>query len=270
MVMEEMAKPAADVPPQARPVRPARQVADARAGHPSCLPPSARGVPAQPAGPGAMAGLAREPADGPGRGQPDLAAPFRHGTGEDGRELRRPGRAAVAPRAARLAGHRAGPHRLGRQGDAPADRHQRDLSPGVARAGRAARSRPGEPPAGARAAVPALGRGGARQCPGDRRAADAQIGGPSVKPYQPAGLWEELAGGAGEGPYIQDKGPDLYRRSLYVYRKRTVPHPALATFDAPSRETCQVKRPRTNTPLQALELLNDVAYVEAARRWRSS
>ena len=92
-----------------------------------------------------------------------------------------------------------------------------------------------------------------------------RLGGPSVKPYQPAGLWEELAGGAGEGPYIQDKGPDLYRRSLYVYRKRTVPHPVLATFDAPSRETCQVKRSRTNTPLQALELLNDVAYVEAAR-----
>jgi hypothetical protein len=92
-----------------------------------------------------------------------------------------------------------------------------------------------------------------------------RIGGPSVKPYQPAGLWEELAGGAGEGPYIQSKGADLYRRSLYVYRKRTVPHPAMATFDAPSREICQVKRPRTNTPLQALELLNDVAYVEAAR-----
>ena len=92
-----------------------------------------------------------------------------------------------------------------------------------------------------------------------------RLGGPSVKPYQPAGLWEELAGGAGEGPYVQDKGPALYRRSLYIYRKRTVPHPVLATFDAPSRETCQVKRPRTNTPLQALELLNDVAYVEAAR-----
>src|SRR5437868_11735441 len=93
-----------------------------------------------------------------------------------------------------------------------------------------------------------------------------RIGGPSIKPYQPAGLWEELAGGAGEGPYVQDRGPNLYRRSLYVYRKRTVPHPALATFDAPSREVCQVKRARTNTPLQALELLNDVTYVEAARR----
>jgi hypothetical protein len=93
-----------------------------------------------------------------------------------------------------------------------------------------------------------------------------RVGGPSIKPYQPAGLWEELAGGAGEGPYVQDKGADLYRRSLYVYRKRTVPHPAMATFDAPSREVCQVKRARTNTPLQALELLNDVTYVEAARR----
>jgi hypothetical protein len=92
------------------------------------------------------------------------------------------------------------------------------------------------------------------------------IGGPSIKPYQPAGLWEELAGGAGEGPYVQDKGPKLYARSLYVYRKRTVPHPLMATFDAPSGEICQVKRPRTNTPLQALETLNDVTYVEAARQ----
>lgn len=92
-----------------------------------------------------------------------------------------------------------------------------------------------------------------------------QLGGPSIKPYQPEGLWAELAGGAGEGPYVQDKGPALYRRSLYIYRKRTVPHPAMSTFDAPSREVCQVKRPRTNTPLQALQLLNDVTYVEAAR-----
>ncbi len=92
-----------------------------------------------------------------------------------------------------------------------------------------------------------------------------KVGGPSIKPYQPARLWEELAGGAGEGPYVQEKGSNLYRRSLYIYRKRTVPHPAMSTFDAPSREMCQVKRPRTNTPLQALELLNDDTYVEAAR-----
>ena len=93
-----------------------------------------------------------------------------------------------------------------------------------------------------------------------------KLGGPSIKPYQPAGLWEQLAGGAGEGAYVQEKGAGLYRRSLYTYRKRTVPHPTMTTFDAPSREVCQVSRPRTNTPLQALELLNDVTYVEAARR----
>jgi hypothetical protein len=92
-----------------------------------------------------------------------------------------------------------------------------------------------------------------------------KLGGPSIKPYQPAGLWEELAGGAGEGPYVQDKGDDLYRRSLYVYRKRTVPHPLMSTFDGSSREACQVNYAKTNTPLQALELLNDVTYVEAAR-----
>ncbi len=92
-----------------------------------------------------------------------------------------------------------------------------------------------------------------------------KVGGPSIKPYQPARLWEELAGGAGEGPYVQEKGANLYRRSLYIYRKRTVPHPAMTTFDAPTREVCQVKRARTNTPLQALELLNDDTYVEAAR-----
>ncbi len=92
-----------------------------------------------------------------------------------------------------------------------------------------------------------------------------KIGGPSVMPYQPEGLWEELAGGAFE-VYSQGHGDDLYRRSLYIYRKRTVPHPSMATFDAPSWEICQVKRGSTNTPLQALAMLNDVTYVEAARK----
>lgn len=92
------------------------------------------------------------------------------------------------------------------------------------------------------------------------------IGGPSIKPYQPPGLWQELAGGASQGPYQQDTGPEQFRRSLYIYRKRTVPHPALTTFDAGSREVCQVNRPRTNTPLQALAALNDPTYVQAAIR----
>jgi len=92
-----------------------------------------------------------------------------------------------------------------------------------------------------------------------------KVGGPSVMPYQPAGLWEELAGGAHDD-YTQAHGDDLYRRSLYTYRKRTVPHPSTASFDAPSWEICQVKRARTNTPLQALALLNDITYAEAARK----
>ena len=93
----------------------------------------------------------------------------------------------------------------------------------------------------------------------------SRIGGPSIKPYQPDGLWAELAGGAGEPPYEMATDDDLYRRSLYIYRKRTVPHPTMTTFDGNAREICAVARSRTNTPLQALALLNDKTYVEAAR-----
>ena len=97
--------------------------------------------------------------------------------------------------------------------------------------------------------------------------ADGKVGGPPVKPYQPAGLWEELAftDKTTLDHYVQDKGEALYRRTLYTFWKRTVPPPALAIFDAAGRETCAVRTGRTNTPLQALNLLNDVTYVEAAR-----
>jgi hypothetical protein len=88
-----------------------------------------------------------------------------------------------------------------------------------------------------------------------------RLGGPSVKPYQPAGLWNELA----DADYVQDHGPNLYRRSLYTFWKRTVPPPAMVAFDAAARETCIVRESRTNTPLQALDVLNDVTFVEAAR-----
>jgi hypothetical protein len=87
------------------------------------------------------------------------------------------------------------------------------------------------------------------------------IGGPSVKPYQPPGLWSELT----DDEYVQDHGPDLYRRGLYTFWKRTIPPPSLAAFDAPARETCVVRETRTNTPIQALNVLNDVTFVEAAR-----
>jgi len=89
-----------------------------------------------------------------------------------------------------------------------------------------------------------------------------KLGGPSVKPYSPPGLIKELHGTDEDE---QDHGDKLYRRSLYTYWKRTVAPPALMTFDAANRETCVVRETRTNTPLQALNLLNDVTYVEAAR-----
>ncbi len=87
------------------------------------------------------------------------------------------------------------------------------------------------------------------------------MGGPAVKPYQPPGLWEEKSGTS----YQRDVGPGSHRRSLYTYWKRTSPPPAMLTFDATTREVCAVKRQTTATPLQALVLLNDPQFVEAAR-----
>ena len=95
---------------------------------------------------------------------------------------------------------------------------------------------------------------------------DPHMGGEGVKPYQPAGLWKALAHHASNTKqYQQDKGRMVYRRSLYVYWKRTSPHPMMTLFDAPSRETSCVKRSRTNTPLQSLSLLNEIQRVEMAR-----
>jgi mono/diheme cytochrome c family protein len=94
-----------------------------------------------------------------------------------------------------------------------------------------------------------------------------KIGGPSVKPYQPAGLWKPVGfGGSNTSTFKQDTGAKLYRRSMYTFWKRTSPPPSMSTFDAPDRETCQVRRARTNTPLQALVMMNDVQFVEAARK----
>ncbi len=89
-----------------------------------------------------------------------------------------------------------------------------------------------------------------------------RIGGPSVYPYQPAGLWEEA--GTGKS-YSQSRGDDLYRRSLYTFWRRTSPPPTMTAFDAPTREYCVIQRERTATPLQALTVLNDPQFVEAAR-----
>ena len=93
-----------------------------------------------------------------------------------------------------------------------------------------------------------------------------EIGGPSVKPYQPKGVWESTTSGRGVlANYKQDHGPSLYRRGLYTIFKLTAPPPVLMIFDASSRDQCEGKRPSTNTPLQALSMLNDPTVLEASR-----
>lgn len=95
-----------------------------------------------------------------------------------------------------------------------------------------------------------------------------EIGGESVRPYQPEGLWEETNAGGNRGvltSYTKDEGDKLYRRSLYTIWKRTLPPPSMTIFDAPNRDICEVRRQKTNTPLQALALQNDVQMLEAAR-----
>lgn len=91
-----------------------------------------------------------------------------------------------------------------------------------------------------------------------------EVGGPSTKPYQPPGLWNEVAL-SGNVRFVPDTGDKLYRKSMYIYWKRSAPHPGMRAFDAPTREKCVLERQRTNTPLQALVTLNDVQFVEAAR-----
>ena len=92
------------------------------------------------------------------------------------------------------------------------------------------------------------------------------IGGPSVNPYQPPGLWESTTSGRGQlASYRQVHGPNLYRRGMYTLIKRTSPPVEMAIFDASNRDQCEVQRLRTNTPLQALEMLNDPTMLEGAR-----
>lgn len=93
-----------------------------------------------------------------------------------------------------------------------------------------------------------------------------KVGGPSVKPYQPPGLWEGATSGRGQlAKYVQDHGEHLYRRGIYSFIKRTVPPPIMGIFDASNRDLCEVQRSKTNTPLQALAMMNDPTVLEASR-----
>jgi len=93
-----------------------------------------------------------------------------------------------------------------------------------------------------------------------------QVGGPSVHPYMPEAVWDETSKYGNMRNYKSDKGESLYRRTLYTIWKRTAAPPSMLLFDSPNREICTVKRSRSNTPTQALALLNEVTYVEAARK----
>ena len=94
-----------------------------------------------------------------------------------------------------------------------------------------------------------------------------RLGGPPVRPYHPTGIYEAMAPTSADTvkTYVQDHGDALHRRTLYTYWKRSIPHPAMLAFGTPFRESCTLQRPRSNTPLQALNLMNDVTYLEAAR-----
>jgi hypothetical protein len=94
-----------------------------------------------------------------------------------------------------------------------------------------------------------------------------KMGGPAVRPYQPEGLWEQLSAFPGRKLFVRSTGEDLWRRSIYSYWKRTVPPPSMTIFDAPTRESCVVRRQMSSTPLQALALLNDEMYIETSRKF---
>ena len=206
-----------------------------------------------------------ESADGPRGGESLLADVLRHRPGEDGRGLRLAGRCAQPSRTARLAGDRVHRQRLGRQSAAQADRDQRHLSAVVEGARRQLLER--DPENRLLARGPRL-RLSAEMIRDQALAASGLL----VEQARRADREALSAAGPVEGAHRRRRfrrkttAPSLYRRSLYTFWKRTIAPPSMMTFDASGREACTVRETRTNTPLQALTLMNDVTFVEAARR----
>ena len=198
-----------------------------------------------------------------------LAGSVRHRAGENRRRVRRGRRVAVASRVARLPGNRVPRQSAGTSSSSSAKWCSRPLIASRPR------SRPRSSKRIRRIACCRAARGSAwmaKWCATAALAASGLLvpvlGGPSVRPYQPDGVWEAVAMiGSDTRNYKHDAGDKLYRRSLYTFWKRAAPPASMEIFNAPSRETCTVRRERTNTPLQALVTLNDPQFIEAPATW---
>ena len=234
---------------------------------PQFLPPLDGGRPARdPPRPRPLADLARQPAHRRACSRTACGSScFGQGLSRTVEDLGRAGRVADPPGAARLARGRVRRERLGREAPAADDRDVRDLPAGVdGRRPTLLETRPGQPALRAAVALPPRRRDGARQrARGERAAARRASAGRASHPYQPAGYWAYLNFPPRE--WDDSPGEDQYRRGLYTWWQRTFPQPSLVAFDAPSREECTGERVRSNMPQQALVLLNDPTYVEAAR-----